>query len=186
MCKRNRCWQVYLVTFINVGTSTFKKKWPNLSYFLSELNMHSLYFPAIQSRYINIDFSLLEKQFIKSHNKFNKEFFMTISIIKSTAPEQDYSGSFWSVFAFKLWTFYYRIKETIAPTYCTLRMQWTSADKQILAASTHFKRTNCIFERHFKVSTSLQWLTLSYCSSNLSTCLGSDLKLLLPFQKESS
>lgn len=65
-------------------------------------------------------------------------------------------------------------------------MQWTLADKQILAISAHFKIANCIFERHFKISMSLWWPKLSYLLSNLSTPLGSYLKFLSLFQKESS
>ena len=56
--------------------------------------MHSLYFPAIQFQYISRDFSHWEDQLMKMHNKFNKEIFIMVSIIKSKAPEPDYNSSF--------------------------------------------------------------------------------------------
>ena len=37
---------------------------------------------------------------MKMHNKFNKEIFIMVSIIKSKAPEPDYNSSFWNVFTF--------------------------------------------------------------------------------------
>lgn len=113
--------------------------------YLSELNMHSLGFPAIQSHYINTDFPHLEDQFTKSHNKFNREFFIMVSIIKSTAPKQDDSSSFWSVFTFRLRTFNYSIHRQLLLLYI---MNAVSVSRQtILAAFEHFKVANCVFEK---------------------------------------